>query len=61
MAMSDKSDKPNKGIPIENENVSKDPNRSPKGDDRDKNVDQHTDYVEPYNKKKYEDDPKKNK
>ncbi len=51
-------DKENSGFPIENENVSKDPNRSPKGDDRDKNVEQHDGYVEPYNKKKYEDNPK---
>ncbi len=51
-------DKPNSGIPIENENVSKNPNRSPKGDDKDKNVDQHDGYVEPYNKKKYDNNPK---
>ena len=58
--MSDKGKKSGKGIPIDNENVSKDPNRSPKGDDKDKNVKQHEGYVEPYNKKKYEKDPKRN-
>ena len=59
--MSDNDKKPHKGIPIDNENVSKDPNRSPKGDDRDKKVRQNEDYVEPFNRKKYDDDPKGNK
>jgi hypothetical protein len=58
--MSNKDNKANKGIPIENENVSKDPNRSPKGDDRNKNVNINEGYVEPYNKKKYQEDPKNN-
>jgi hypothetical protein len=50
------------GIPIENENVSSDPNRTPAGDDRDKNVSQHPeDYVEPYNKKKFHNDKKTQK
>lgn len=61
--MSEEKKKPQKGIPIENENVSKNPNRSPRADDSDKNVDHHhEDYVEPYNKQKYEQpkDPKQN-
>lgn len=50
------------GIPIENENVSSDPNRSPKADDRDANVSHHhEDYVEPYNKKKFHNDKKTQK
>ncbi len=59
--MSEKEKRTNKGIPIDNENVSKDPNRSPKGDDKDRNVRKEEGYVEPYNKKKYEQDPKKDR
>ena len=52
---------PQKGIPIDNEHVSSDPNKSPKGSDKNKAVDQHGEhYVEPYNRKKYQQDPKNN-
>ena len=50
------------GIPFENEHVSSDPNRSPSGDDRDVNKPHHhEDYVEPYNKKKFNNDKKTKK
>ncbi len=50
------------GIPIENENVSKNPNKNPAADDTDANVNHHhEDYVEPYNKKKFNNDQKDKK
>ncbi|KOF02304.1 hypothetical protein [Roseivirga seohaensis] len=59
--MSDKNKKDNSGIPYGNKHVSEDPNRTPKGDDTDKDVRPKEGYVEPYNKKKYQQDPKNNK
>lgn len=50
-----------KGIPIDNKHVSKDPNKSPQGADKDKHVDQHENYIEPYNRQRYEEDPKRNR
>lgn len=50
------------GIPYENEHVSSDPNRSPAGDDRNANKPHHPEgYVEPYNKKKFNNDKKTKK
>tara|TARA_A100000171_G_C2132157_1_gene147493 strand:- start:2525 stop:2704 length:180 start_codon:yes stop_codon:yes gene_type:complete len=59
--MSDKNKKDNSGIPYGNKHVSEDPNRTLKGDDTDKDVRPKEGYVEPYNKKKYQQDPKNNK
>ncbi|AEV32115.1 hypothetical protein [Owenweeksia hongkongensis] len=61
MSKNEEKKKDDKGIPFENENVSNNPNLSPKGDDHDKKVKQKENYVEPYNKKKYDQDPKNNK
>lgn len=51
----------NSGIPIENENVSKDPNRSPVADDKNTNTPPPNQKIPPYDKKLYQDDPKHNK
>lgn len=49
-----------KGIPIDNEHVSSDPNKSPSGAEADAKIERSPDY-EPYNDKRYNPDPKDNK
>lgn len=48
-----------KGIPIENEHVSSDPNKSPAGDESNAKVNRNPAH-EPYNDKRYDPDPKGN-
>lgn len=47
-----------KGIPIDNDQVSKDPNKRPVGSDEDAKIKRKGDHVEPYNDQKYDPDPK---